>query len=532
MSLDAIFNFVLASTINASIAGIIVFLTKKLTDRILPHKFSVLLWSIFIIKIFFPFGPESKLSVFNSDYLYTGSDIQEIFLENIKASATAETEIASRLPVLWLVGFIVMGIWLMLSNIILSLKLKNFSKPIDVRINNIFTDCQKNLKIKRKIILVNQCMVKGTSLFGLLCPKILITDRMKNLTDRELEYVFYHELSHYKRKDILTNYLIALIQAIHWFNPIIHIFAKFIRQDIELATDEKTISLIGSEKSKGYGSVLISMLEEYSKFPAGALLNASGSKNHLKKRIKQILCYREQGKCSSYLFLVLITVLSFATLTTSVRVKSTDIPKLNIKVVKKAEQEKAPTGKPKADESSKEAPFTAQPSKIENEQDMMQAPEVSQKDPTFLNEPMPVKEKFFPEAKANALPPGTDFDMMLSKALNSGRSREYLQNINLNSSCSVRDFNLKENSTLSLGSFSPDYNGNISIYINSNSSHRLNIMLLKDGKALLNASVKPSKTNSYSFTGLDKNDGCELLLTYKADNEYNNTDISGTVLIY
>lgn len=528
MNLDTVFSFVLASTINASIAGFLVFLTKKLTGRILPHKFNVLLWSVFIVKIFFPFGPESKLSVFNSKYIYTGSDIQEIFLENITASADTKIETVSLLPMLWLIGFIIIGVWIMLSNITLSLKLKKFSKPTDVRINNIFTDCQKNLKIKRKIRLVNQSVVKGTSLFGLLRPKILITDRMKHLTDREIEYVFYHELSHYKRKDILTNYLIAIIQAIHWFNPIIHIFAKFIRQDVEFATDEKTISLIGSGENKDYGSVLISMLEEYSKFPAGALLNASSSKNHLKKRIKQILCYRVQRKCSSYLFLILIAALSFATLTTAVRVKSTDIPKLNIKVVKKAEQEEVPTIKPKTEESSKEAPFTTETPEIHKEQ----APIVSKEESNNLDEPISHEDDLFPEARVNALLPGTDFDMMLNNVLNSGKSREYSQNTALNSSFGVREFNLKENPTLSLGRFFPDYNGNISLYINSSSSQRLNVMLLKDGEALLNASVKPSKTNSYSFTGLDKNDNYELILTYKADSDYNNTDISGTVLIY
>ena len=217
-------------------------------------------------------------------------------------------------------------------------------------------------------------------------------------------------------------------------------------------------------------------------------------------------------------------VLSFATLTTAVPVKSTSIPQVNIKFIKKAEQKEAPLVTQKAEQIEKEVPSSV-PKKE-------QAPTVSEKETANSNVPIPAESILFPEAKVNALPPGTDFDMMLSNVLNSGRSREASQNINLNSSCSVREFNIKENDTISLGNYTPDYNGNISLYINSNSSQRLNIMLLKDGKALLNASVKPSKTNSYSFTELDKNDSYELILIYKPDNEYNNTDISGTVLIY
>ena len=524
MSLDTVFNFVLASTINASIAGIFVFLTKKLAGRILPHKFKVLLWSVFIVKMFFPIGPESKLSVFNSKYFYTGSNIQEIFLENINVPINTEIETISLLPMLWIFGFIVTSLWLLLSNIILSLKLKTFSKPIDERINNIFADCQKKLNIKRKIRLVNQSVLDGISLYGMLSPKVIITDKIQHLTDREIEYVFYHELCHYKRKDILTNYLIALIQAIHWFNPIIHVFAKFIRQDIELATDEKTISLIGSKEKKAYGSVLISMLE-YSKFPTGTVLNVSGSKNHLKKRIRQILCYKRQTKYSICLFFILIAALSFATLTTAVSVKSTDIPQINTEIEKKTVKKDGRTVILKTEDINEEPP------EIKKEQDEIQTPSVSEKESAVLDSPSPNTGKLFPEAKVKTLPPGTDFDLLLNSALKTGKSREYSQNVNLNYFCAVRDFVIKEDNTVSLGTYIPDHNGNISIYINSSSSQRINIILLKDGQALINASVKPSKINLYLLTGLVEHDAYELILTVKPDHEYSNDNISGKVLI-
>ncbi len=530
MSLDTVFNFVLASTTNASIAGIFVFLTKKLASRILPHKFKVLLWSVFIVKMFFPIGPESKLSVFNSKYFYIGSNIQEVFLENINAPINTEIKTVSLLPMLWLFGFIITSLWLLLSNITLSLKLKTYSKPIDERINNIFADCQKKLNIKRKIRLVNQSVIEGTSLYGLLSPKVIITDKIKHLTDREIEYIFYHELSHYKRKDILTNYLIALIQTIHWFNPIIHVFAKLIRQDIELATDEKTISLIGSGEKKAYGSVLISMLE-YSKFPIGTVLNVSGSKNHLKKRIRQILCYKKQTKYSICLFFILIAALSFATLTTAVSVKSTGIPQINIEFAKKTVKEDVHTVIPKAEDISEETPLAEETPETKKEQDKIQTPSVSEKESNALDKYNTPAEKLFPEAKVKTLPPGTDFDLLLNSVLKTGKSREYSQNVNLNYSCAVRDFVIKESDAASLGTYIPDHNGNISIYINSGSNQRINIILLKDGQALINASVKPSKINLYLFTGLVEHDAYELILTIKPDQKYSNNNISGIVLI-
>ncbi|MBQ8391857.1 MAG: M56 family metallopeptidase [Clostridia bacterium] len=524
MNLDLVFHFVLASTLNGSIVGFIVFLIRKLTGKILPHKFKVLLWAIFIIKLFFPFGPESKVSVFNLPHFQGEYNIPEVFLGNTGSVPVAQVKTIDIIPYIWFLGFVIAGLWLILSNITLSFKLKALSSPADERITKIFIQCKNKLNIKREIRLINQPLIKGVSLYGLLRPKILITNKLTSFTDREIEYIFYHELSHYTRKDVFANYLTSLIQTIHWFNPLIHIFAKVIRQDIELATDEKTLSLIKNGEFKAYGLTLVSMLEEYSRAYSPKLLGVADGKRHIKKRIMQISHYRKKGKYSVCLFSVLAIALSFVTLTTAVPVKSTSIPQVNIKFIKKAEQKEAPLVTQKAEEIEKEVPSSV-PKKE-------QAPTVSEKETADSNVPIPAESILFPEAKVNALPPGTDFDIMLNKALNSGRSREASQNINLNSSCSVREFNIKENDTISLGNYTPDYNGNISLYINSSSSQRLNIILLKDGKALLNASVKPSKTNSYSFTGLDKNDGYELLLIYKPDSEYNNTDISGTVLIY
>lgn len=523
MNLNAVFDFVLTSTVNGTIVGFIIFLTRKLTGRIIPHKFTVLLWAVFIAKLFFPYGPESELSVFNLEYSPAEYNIEEIFLENISESANPNIKTVNILSYIWLFGFMLTGLWLLLSNMILSIKLKAQSKPIDERIINVFEGCKHRLNINREIRLVNQCTIIGVSLFGLLRPKVLMTDRLKNFTDREIEYIFYHELSHYTRRDIFTSYLISLIQTIHWFNPLIHVFAKVIRQDIELATDEKTLYLIENGEFKAYGLTLVSMLEEYSSSFSPKLLGVADGKRHIKERIRQISHYRKKGKYSVCLFSVLAIVLSFATLTTAVSVEPTNIPRLNIEVA-----EKVQTVMPKPEESRKEAPVKAETPKIQKEQ----APIVSEKESGNFDEPMPPKDNSFPEAKANALLPGTDFDMMLKSILATGKNREYSHNVSLNISCAVREFNINENGMVSLGNYTPDYNGSISFYINSSSSQRLNIILLKNGDALLNASVKPSKTNSYSFIGLDKNDSYELILTYKADNEYNNTDISGTVLIY
>ena len=524
MNLNSVFHFVLASTINGSIAGLIIFFTRKPASKFIPHKFKAMLWAIFITKLFFPFGPESKLSVFNLADFYGEYNGREIFPKNVSAIPVTRFETINVLPLLWVSVFIIASLWLILSNVILSLKLKTLSKPMDERIENIFTFCKNKLNVKKDIRLVNQIAVEGVSLFGLLQPKILITDRLARLSDREIEYIFYHELSHCIRKDIFINYLISLIQAIHWFNPLIHIFATVIRQDMELATDEKTISFIDCGESKSYGLTLVSVLEEYSNRRSLKFLGIADSKRHLKERIRQIAHYKRKGKHSICLFLILTAGLSFATLTTAVPVKSTAIPQLNIKVIKKFE-----TPVHETEETAEKAPSSAETPDKEKTQNV---PVEGKKESDASGDVMPATDNLSPDARVNALLPGTDFDMMLSDILAAGRNQEYSHNVSLNSSCAVREFSIKQNDMISLGNYTPDYNSVISLYINSSSSQRLNILLLRDGKALINASVKPSKTNSYSFTGLDKKGSYELVLTCKGDSQHTSLDVTGKILIF
>ena len=98
-----------------------------------------------------------------------------------------------------------------------------------------------------------------------------------------------HELSHYKRKDMITNYLLLIMTAIHWFNPFVYSFFKKMRQEMELATDEIALSKMDKGAKKKYGLTLISLLQSYEtqRIEAKMLCVTDDSKN-MERRIKRI----------------------------------------------------------------------------------------------------------------------------------------------------------------------------------------------------------------------------------------------------
>ena len=98
-----------------------------------------------------------------------------------------------------------------------------------------------------------------------------------------------HELSHYKRKDLIFNYIVLFITIIHWFNPFVWLFFKRIRQDIELATDEMVLDKLNKDEKKEYGTTLINSLNIFQeeKYTAKLLCVTDDSKN-MERRIKMV----------------------------------------------------------------------------------------------------------------------------------------------------------------------------------------------------------------------------------------------------
>ena len=80
---------------------------------------------------------------------------------------------------------------------------------------------------------------------------------------KELRFILLHELAHLKRRDILFNWLAAILQIFHWFNPLIWFgFARW-RGDRELACDALALETAGVEQNKEYGQTILRLLENF-----------------------------------------------------------------------------------------------------------------------------------------------------------------------------------------------------------------------------------------------------------------------------
>ena len=127
---------------------------------------------------------------------------------------------------------------------------------------------------------------------------------------KDIDYILAHELSHYKKGDIIINHLQILALAIHWFNPLVWIASKAMKEDRELACDIYAINSLTKEDRISYGETLLKFvkLNNFSKEGLYPVCFKEGE-SQMKKRIKSILNYKRQGFIKKSLLVILALAL-------------------------------------------------------------------------------------------------------------------------------------------------------------------------------------------------------------------------------
>lgn len=108
--------------------------------------------------------------------------------------------------------------------------------------------------------------VEVPALFGVLRPEILVPpSALERLSATELRLVLLHELGHWRRKDLLVNLTLTLLQAVHWFNPLVWWAFHRTRVESERATDAWVLHRAGVGRVTDYGEMLLHVLDHRSK---------------------------------------------------------------------------------------------------------------------------------------------------------------------------------------------------------------------------------------------------------------------------
>lgn len=335
--MERVFAVILETSVYGTLVGLAILLAKRLLRNELNGRWHFILWAVLLVKLVFPFGPESAFSVFNivptvpTEVLMGRPLIQTpqpglIEINPPQPEQPIATpnraDYGSVVAYTWGSGVVVVTFWLLASFLILSRKIHRDSSVVDDRAMRIFEIAKKTMGVSRHIAIQLSNNVETPSLFGLLRPHILLPTAACGLSDKELEYILLHELAHYRRKDVLVNYLLLAIQTTHWFNPAIWYLFKCVRQDMELATDETVLATLDSAEHKPYGRALLTVLQSFSEPRFSAkLLYMVDNRENIERRINMIKMaelFKRKGKAVFAAGILCIAVLAGVLLTNGV----------------------------------------------------------------------------------------------------------------------------------------------------------------------------------------------------------------------
>ncbi len=135
--------------------------------------------------------------------------------------------------------------------------IKRRKNSAEIKNNTVLNRARAEKKIRRRIRLKMSADIKSPALVGVMFPVIYIPCR--EINEENLRMVFLHELTHYKRKDLLIKWLAVFVNAVHWFNPLAYLMVKNIGEACEMACDMAVTHNMAEEEQKIYMKTIIDL---------------------------------------------------------------------------------------------------------------------------------------------------------------------------------------------------------------------------------------------------------------------------------
>ncbi|MFA9457719.1 BlaR1 family beta-lactam sensor/signal transducer [Halalkalibacter sp. AB-rgal2] len=302
----------------SSFSVTVILLIRKWFGRQLTAKWHYHLWMFLFMALTLPFIPTD---LYNFSSLFSGGDTYQTHAPSSNVDITGtdmmqglhliqDFSVSVNRPDLSLFNMGVMSLWMlgvllftfiMIRGWLTLRRIRNDSSAFsNQEVLVLFEECKKRLQMNKSIKIVISKRVQSPMIFGLFQTYIVLPSQHENwLSLKDYEYIFLHELNHYKNKDLLTNYVILFYQTIYWFNPLVWVAFREMRLDREIACDTSVLQLLDDHSFSEYGHTIINFLDlskRSSKLHLVTQLN--GSKLQIKKRIEQISAYNHSEKKS------------------------------------------------------------------------------------------------------------------------------------------------------------------------------------------------------------------------------------------
>lgn len=208
------------------------------------------------------------------------------------------------LAYLWLIGAIALMLLNVLRYIRLNIKIRKNSEVISCPETREYTDRRINVRIWEN--------VASPFITGIFRPMLILPKT--ELSEEQLHNILRHEMTHFKRNDILYKWFAEFVKCVHWFNPMAWYVSKQIAAECEISCDMSVTKNMTDSEEMSYISTILSLLPTGKSKQLPLTTQMASSKKFLKRRFVMI----KNKKTTSRFMSVLSAVIAAIMLSTTV----------------------------------------------------------------------------------------------------------------------------------------------------------------------------------------------------------------------
>ncbi|RHO62682.1 hypothetical protein DW088_09830 [Butyricicoccus sp. AM05-1] len=277
---EKLLNNLMQIGLTVSLAALVPLILRRLMKKRYPARMVCVVWAILALRLLVPVQltlPQAPVQVMprtnyvvqsdqtafrqaglpvvqNPTRWVTGTQAQTLSAADTGTVKTVD--ITDILLTLWLAGVISCILWQGIGYYRLIRSLKGTSQPVErADLHTILQEQCADLVIDREIPLRISSAADCPMLAGFIHPTLYLPDERISRTDAV--FIFRHELTHYKHGDLWLKLLLLAARCLHWFNPLVHLIARFAQEDIEAACDDAVVRGHDGAYRRAYGETIL-----------------------------------------------------------------------------------------------------------------------------------------------------------------------------------------------------------------------------------------------------------------------------------
>lgn len=277
---EKLLNNLMQIGLTVSLAALVPLILRRLMKKRYPARMVCVVWAILALRLLIPVQltlPQAPVQVMprtsyvvqsdqtafrqaglpvaqNPARWVTGTQAQTLSAADTGTVKTVD--ITDILLTLWLAGVISCILWQGIGYYRLIRSLKGKSRSVErADLHTILQEQCADLVIDREIPLRVSAAADCPMLAGFIHPTLYLPDERISRTDAA--FIFRHELTHYKHGDLWLKLLLLAARCLHWFNPLVHLIARFAQEDIEAACDDAVVRGHDGAYRRAYGETIL-----------------------------------------------------------------------------------------------------------------------------------------------------------------------------------------------------------------------------------------------------------------------------------